>query len=257
MEMETQKQNYKKTNPNLFFKFSLKTIKDDLLLTQLSGSELKVLIVLATFINTERKAYPCQGNMARLCGLGKSTISRTVTQLSKKEFLGHNILHIDKHREAGNKFSNNVYTLSKDIGISFGNDISQKPISQLEHTNKNHNDNNNKNIKNNNTVISHKKKKEVLLNLENATKEDGESFRFYTELLTKEEPGFGENMVFAANTLRKNIRDHIGLENWRDFVKRLERSPSPLELLQHLRYQTSQNNLSYKEALDSWDKKGG
>jgi hypothetical protein len=255
--MEKQKQNYKQTNPNLFFKFNLKVIKDDLLIAQLSGNELKVLCTIASCIDSQRKAYPSQKHIAYLTGLNESTVSTIVTKLSKKVFLGADILAIGKHKKNGSRFSNNIYTLSEKLGITFGNSELKASVLDYSNTNKNNNNNKNQTIKKNNTVLPDKKKREVSLNLENATKEDEESFRFYTELLTKEERGFGENIVFAANTLRKNIRDHIKLENWRDFVKRLERSTSPLELLQHIRYQTSQNNLSYKEALDSWDKKVG
>jgi hypothetical protein len=233
-------------------------IKDDLLITQLSGSELKVLVVLGTFIDSEGKAYPSQKNIARLCGLGESTISRIVTQLSKKKFLENNILHIDKHREAGNKFTNNLYTLSEDIGISFGNDISQKSILQLEHTNKNNANNNSQNIKNNNAVTSHKKKEDIKLNIKGTTKEDEKAFIFYSNLLAKEVSSFGGDIVYASNTLRKNIRnENLGLENWRDLVRRLNNSPSPLALLEHIRYETSQKNLSYQQALDSWDRQVG
>ena len=61
MEMENQlkieKKKYKPTDSNLFFQVKIKSIKDDLLLATLSGSELKIIFAISSFINDQNNSH--------------------------------------------------------------------------------------------------------------------------------------------------------------------------------------------------------
>lgn len=258
--MNIQKREYKITDPNLFFRVKIKVIKDDLLLSFLSGSELKVVFAIASFIDDENKAYPSQKYLAKLTGLSVSSVSRNVSKLSSKKFLGQSILRIIREKEKGNKFENNRYYLSPQIGMSFGstNKQTQNHIVHKEQTNNNNTKNKNKILKKNNTVISSKKKvldtssKSIQVH-ELLTEEEEETFSFYAKVISKDKP-FEGDIEYAQRVLAKNI-EALGLENWKNLTKILRNHPKPIEVLNHIRYCISQKGLTYKEAWKEWDSK--
>lgn len=265
MKMETktqiQQKKYKETDPNLFFKVNIKGIKDDLLLSIVSGCELKILLAIASCINKSGSAYPSQKYLSRVTSLSISTISRIVRSLSSKEFKGEKILSIEKRRERGNKFTNNRYYLSTKLGISFGSNTSssksQNSIKQLDQTNYTNTKNENQILKKNNEVSSFKKKAHYsnpgsVQAPDLKTLRKDESFNSYAKAISAQKP-FNGNLLYAERAFRKNI-EIIGYENWLDLVKKLKYHPTPQDLLDHVRYKTSQEEMTYKEAMDDWDK---
>lgn len=233
-----QKKEYKEVDQNLFFKVSIKVIKEGYLLPSLSGSELKALLAIASFINNQSQAYPSQIYISSITGLSVSTISKSVQRLSKK-----GLLEIRKEFAEGNKFTNNRYVLSNKSGISFGNYSNvRETVSQEVQTKKNNTNNNNQILNNNQVVSSFKKKIEM---------ED--EFSFYSKLISKDKY-FDGDIEHAERTLRKNIKD-MGDENWKDLMKILQNHPDPRGLLNHIRYFVSQEGLTYQQAWDEWNKK--
>lgn len=233
-----QKKEYKEVDPNLFFKVRIKVIKEDCLLSNLSGSELKALFAIASFINNQSQAHPSQRNLSRITGLSISTISKNVQSLSKK-----GLLKINKDFAEGNKFTNNRYVLSNKSGISFGNYSNvQNIVSQELQTKKNNTNNKNQILKNNQVVSSFKKGIEM-----------EEDFSFYSKLISQDKY-FDGDIKHAERALRKNIKD-MGYENWKDLTKILQNHPNPLKLLNHIRYFVSQAGLTYQQAWDEWNKK--
>lgn len=259
--LQTQQKTFKEINPKYFFKVNIKAIREYQLLTTLSGSELKVLLAIASFLGKEKKVFPSQRYLSRLTGLSISTVSRIVTSLSSKRFMGEEILSIEKGREKGNKFTNNRYELSTKVGIRFGEDeYSGKFQNSVEHTDQAKKNSTNKEsqlIKENITVSSFKKKEDssnpesVQVPDLNTLRKD-ESFSFYAKAISKQKR-FKGNLLYAERVFRKNI-EVIGYENWLDLAKKLKYHPTPQDLLDHVRYKTSQEKMSYKEAMDDWDK---
>ena len=261
-QIQTEKKKYKTTDPNLFFQFKIKAIKDDLILSFLSGTELKVILAISSFINDQNKAYPSQKYLSRLTGLSVSTVSRNVSRLSSKKFQGEYLLQAVKEREEGSRFGNNRYYLSTKIGISFGSveqkTKTQEPIVHNNQTNNNNTLNKNQILKKNNRVISSKKK---VLNTspkstqvhELFTNEEENTFLFYAGIISEDKP-FEGDIEYAKKVLRKNI-ESMGLENWRKLTKILQNHPKPKAVLNHIRYSISQKGLTYEEAWREWDSK--
>lgn len=54
--LQTQQKTFKEINPKYFFKVNIKAIRGYGLLTVLSGSELKVLLAIASFLGKKRKS---------------------------------------------------------------------------------------------------------------------------------------------------------------------------------------------------------
>ena len=261
-QIKTEKKKYKTTDPNLFFQFKIKAIKDDLILSFLSGTELKVILAISSFINHQNKAYPSQKHLSRLTGLSVSTVSRNVSRLSSKKFQGSYVLQTVKEREEGSRFGNNRYYVSPKIGISFGSidhkTKTQKSIVHNNQTNNNNTLNKNQILKNNNRVISFKKKVEnsnskFLQIHELFTEEEEETFHFYAKVISKDKP-FKGDIEYAQRVLTKNI-EAMGLENWKDLTKILQNHPKPKAILNHIRYSISQKGLTYDEAWKEWDRK--
>ncbi|KKP43755.1 MAG: hypothetical protein UR34_C0011G0009 [candidate division WS6 bacterium GW2011_GWC1_33_20] len=266
MEMENQlkieKKKYKPTDSNLFFQVKIKSIKDDLLLATLSGSELKIIFAISSFINDQNKAYPSQKYLAKLTGLSVSSVSRNVSELSSKKFKGESILQIIRERENGNKFTNNRYYLSPKVGINFGSVKqqvqTQESITHNNQTNYNYTLNKNKLLKNNNEVISFNRNSSKKIPKsskihEHFTKEDEEIVLFYAKVISEDKP-FDGDLGYAHRVLEKNI-EIMGLENWRDLTKTLQNHASPKSLLNHMRFCIAQKGSTYEEAWKEWNSK--
>lgn len=260
-QKKIQKRKHKTTDHNLFFQVKIKAIKDDLLLTSLSGSELKVILAIASFINNQNKAYPSQKYLSRLTGLSVSAVSRNVTKLTSKKFLGDFVLQAIREREEGSKFGNNRYYLSTKTGINFGTIDQQaqmkRAIVHEDQANNTNTLNKNQILKNNNRVISSKKKvnhtsPEFLHTHERFTREDEETFQFYANVISEDKPFYG-NIEYAQRALRKNI-EVMGFENWKDLTKKLLSNSTPKSLLNSIRFLVSKEKLTYEEALKEWDK---
>ena len=259
--LQTQQKTFKDTDPKYFFKVNIKTVKEYHMLSYFSGSELKVLLAIASFLNKYSKAYPSQKQLSILTGLKVSTISRAIGKLATKEFLGEKVLVVIKGKAEGNRFTNNRYELSTKTGITFGDKDhsteSQESIKHLDQTNENYTINENQLINQNNEVSSFKKKEDssnpefVQVPDLNTLRKD-ESFNFYAKAISKQKR-FKGNLLYAERVFRKNI-EVIGYENWLDLAKKLKYHPTPQDLLDHVRYKTSQEKMSYKEAMDDWDK---
>ena len=255
-----QKKNYKTTDPNLFFQVKIKTIKDDLLLASLSGSELKVILAIASFINNQNKAYPSQKYLSNLTGLSVSTVSRHVSNLSSRKFLGEHILQKGRKRQKGSQFANNRYYLSTKVGINFGSSSEhsdvQTSIKRNLHTNNTNTLNENQLLKNNNKVISSKKKKEdttsKFIQMHKLfTREEEDTILFYARIISEDKP-FEGDVEFARRTFKKNIK-MMGYENWKDLTKILQTHPAPKSVLNHIRYCVSQKEMTYEEAWKEWN----
>lgn len=261
--VQTKKKIYKETDSSIFYKVYVRPIKDDLFLSIITGTELKVLHAISSCINSESKAFPSQKYISKLTNLSVSTVSRVVVKLRTNPFLGEPILQVEKKKERGNKFTNNRYILSPQIGIKFGanrqNDRLHKTITHVSPTNKNKTYNKNNILNKNQTVSSFKKVNfsqytQFLQKPYNSEIQKNEDFLFYAELLAKEDKFFKGDIGYAQKSLARNIQD-MGLENWKDLVKNLANHPNPLGLLQHIRFYISQNKLSYKEAWKEWNDK--
>lgn len=260
---QIQQKKYKETNAEIFYKVYVKPIKDALFLSNITGSELKVLHAISSCINSESKAFPSQRYISKLTNLSVSTVSRTVVKLRTKVFLGEPILQVEKKKEQGNKFTNNRYILSPKVGIKFGvsnpNEGLHKTIPHLSPTNKNKTYNENNILKKNQTVTSLKKVDfsqytQSLRKPYNSEIQKDKDFLFYAKLLAKEDKFFNGNIDYAQRSLIRNIQD-MGLENWKDLIKNLANHPSPFGLLQHIRFCVSQKRLSYEEAWKEWNEK--
>lgn len=259
--LQTQQKIFKETDPKYFFKINIKTVKEYHLLSYFSGSELKVLLAIASFLDKNSKAYPSQKQISILTGLKVSTISRAIGKLATKEFLGEKVLVVIKAKAEGNRFANNRYELSTKTGITFGvkdhSTESQESIKHLDQTKENYTISENQLINQNKGVSSFKKKKDssnpesVQVPDLNTLRKD-ESFNFYAKAISKQKR-FEGNFLYAERAFRKSI-EKMGYGNWLDLVKKLKYHPNPQDLLDYVRYQTSQEGLSYKEALREWDK---
>ena len=259
-QKKIQKRKHKTTDHNLFFQVKIKAIKDDLLLTSLSGSELKVILAIASFINNQNKAYPSQKYLSRLTGLSVSAVSRNVTKLTSKKFLGDFVLQAIRGREEGSKFGNNRYYLSTKTGINFGTIDQQaqmkRAIVHEDQANNTNTLNKNQILKNNNKVISSKKRKsftssESVQVHDVSTSEEKETILFYAKVISGEKP-FNGDINFAQRVLRKNI-EKMGPDNWSNLTKTLQNHPNPKGLLNHIRYCVSQKGFTYEEAWKDWD----
>lgn len=259
--LQTQQKTFKEIDSKYFFKINIKTIKEYHLLSYFSGSELKVLLAIASFLDKYSKAYPSQKQISIITGLKVSTISRAVSKLATKEFLGEKVLTVKKDKTESNRFTNNRYELSTKTGITFGDKDhstkSKRSIKHLDQTKENYTINENQLINQNKEVSSFKKKgdssnpESVQVPDLNTLRKD-ESFNFYAKAISKQKT-FNGDLLYAQRVFRKNI-GKMGYENWLDLSKKLKYHPNPQNLLNHVRYKTSQEGMTYQEALDDWDK---
>ncbi len=258
--LQTQQKIFKETDPKYFFKVNIKTVKEYHMLSHFSGSELKVLLAIASFLDKYSKAYPSQKQISILTGLKVSTISRAIGKLATKEFLGEKVLVVIKGKAEGNRFANNRYDLSTKTGITFGDKDhsteSQESIKHLDQTKENYTINENQLINQNKEVSSFKKKKDSS-NPESAQVPDlhtlrkDESFNFYAKAISKQKP-FNGDLLYAERAFRKSI-ERMGYVNWLELVKTLKWHRTPQDLLEHVRKKISQENMTYEEAMKDWN----
>lgn len=261
--LQTQQKTFKETNPKYFFKVNIKTVKEYHMLSYFSGSELKVLLAIASFLNKYSKAYPSQKQISILTGLKVSTISRAIGKLATKEFLGEKVLVVIKGKAEGNRFTNNRYELSTKTGITFGDKDhsteSQGSIKHLDQTNENYTISENQLINQNNEVLSHKRNKASQSNrfIHNKNllqyKEDM-VFHGYAKLLVENDDYFLKDINRAEEKLAF-LREKLGEEDWKDLMKNLYSHPRQLRLLQHMRFWICTKGKTYKEAWKLWEKK--
>jgi len=259
--LQTRQKTFKEIDPKYFFKVNIKSVKEYHMLSHFSGSELKVLLAIASFLDKYSKAYPSQKQISILTGLKVSTISRAVGKLATKEFLGEKVLIVKKSKTEGNRFTNNRYELSPKTGISFGDKDhsteSQESIKHLDQTKKNYTISENQFINQNNEVLSHKRNKVSQSNrfIHNKNllqyKED-RVFNGYAKLLAENDDYFNKDINHAEEKLAF-LREKLGEEDWKDLMKNLYSHPRQLRLLQHMRFWICTKGKTYKEAWKLWD----
>jgi hypothetical protein len=98
----------------------------DELLSALSGSELKVILVLARYRNSDGKAWPSRDTILKKSGLGKDAFYQAVNSLIKKE-----IIVSRQIKTTSGRFAKVVYSLWVPFVKTYV-DISDQPIPDID-----------------------------------------------------------------------------------------------------------------------------
>lgn len=95
-----------------------RSIRDTGFLAQVSGNGLKVLVAIATYIDTEGESWPSEDTLSRDTGMHLNTVKRCLAELQE---IG--AISVTQKRRRGGQWSSNQYSLSPDEGhFRFGHE---------------------------------------------------------------------------------------------------------------------------------------
>jgi hypothetical protein len=123
----------KQTRYDTYLKIDVTAIRNGLL-HHVRGSELTVLLGIASFMNTGGECYPTQRQIAEITGLSLTTVNKAVSNLLEIQINGMPIL--DRVLRGTGQRKNSVYTIfdlsPKDIDIEDHRDINTVDIDAID-----------------------------------------------------------------------------------------------------------------------------
>lgn len=136
----------KRWDESIFVKLYV-SIRTSGLLAKLSDTNLRTLIALATFMNSEGNCYPSQETLARALGISQPAVAKRMKRLLAFRWQGKPVVAARKVRSTNGRYETTVYTVLPSTGLDIFNkktrDVNRITETHMAegHTNKSHESN--------------------------------------------------------------------------------------------------------------------